>query len=195
MNKLGDLVINVTQKTIKGGLLSIGLHLCVIFAVAMSKWKQVYIDAAGTIPAWLDETPQIAVTFKNESGQIINWYNMKGYVNQKDYEEGGTMFGKTKPAGHQFVSSFGHDEQYLVNTKTKMRVENPAKSAECHRIFGEFCADAGIEVGSSSTVAELCQQVEGAEIGVMVRSNGRGTQVEVHYTCAASQAAEVEVEG
>jgi len=195
MNGLGNIVINFTQKTIKGGLLSIGLHLCVIFAIAQSKWKQVYRDAAGTIPCWLDETPQIAVTFKNDSGQIINWYNMKGYVNQKDYEEGGSHYGKKVPANHEFVSSFGHSENYLVNTKTKMRVENASKTAECLRIFGEFCVDAGLEVGGSDTVESIMQSLEGAEIGVMVRAKGNTSQVEVHYTCAAEQCEGVEVAG
>lgn len=161
-------VFTAVKKVLKGGLLSVGKHLTTI--------TDIVEDVATASANWADLTPQIKVVFKNASGTITQWFNMKGYKSIADFPTG------IAPKGFEFRSSENGNENYLVNIKTNKRVESDEKTAQAMKIFGEFACDAGIAEGEDFGIADVI----GKEIGVAVRDNNRGG-VEVHYTMPASR--------
>jgi len=158
------------KKVLKGGLLSIGQHLTTIASIVEAKPTE-DIDRQ-----WNDDTPQLEVTFQSEEGSIKKWYNLAGYKSKSDYPTG------VAPKGFEFRSSANGDENYLVNIKTGMRVQDEEKTATAEKIFCELANDAGIAEGEGFGISDLI----GKQIGVNVRDNNKGG-VEVHYTMPASR--------
>ena len=151
-------------KTIPGGsLLNPGEYIAKIKSVAETLSKPSSF--------WADRTPQVEVQFETEDEQTITqWFNLCGYENQADQPNG--VAGK----GHEFRSSENGAEQYLVESKSGIRIQSDAKTALAEKIFCEMANDAGINAGDSFSLSDLV----GKSIGVKVRAKGQS--VEVHYT-------------
>jgi hypothetical protein len=155
------------EKQIKGGLLADGEHLCTIESIKED------VAAPTKNGAFKDLTPQIAICFKNEDGIITQWVNTKGFMSKEDYPDG------KAPKGFEFRSSENGNEQYAVDIKTAMRVENTAKSEIGMKILGELANTAGFETGEDLDLEDLL----GREVRVVVHTvNG---QKRVHYTAKA----------
>lgn len=171
----------VTKKTFSDFKpMQVGPNECEITLVAEAKPK----DAP-----WKDVTSQLQVTFTNAEGeQLSKWFNFIGFAKYEDYANGK----KKVPAGHEFMSSEGGSEKYLVKTKTLMRVPNKERTNDAIRIFLEFLeeadvADEGTEFNSiADIIAYGMKNLEGAQLGVMVRTNGvddKGRdRHEIHHT-------------
>jgi len=116
---------------------------------------------------WNDVTPQVKAVVRNKTGFITIWFNLKGYKNATDFPDG------VAPKGHEFVSSENGNEEYLMNSKTKVRVEDEVRTEQAVSNLLDFAAKCGV-VGEFDFPDLLDKQV-----GVMVRE--RGTRVEAHY--------------
>lgn len=161
--------IIVKARVFLGALLSAGEHKVVISEIAETVSKP--------SDNWKDQTPQIEVKFKGENDRVLtHWFQLKGYKQAKDYPNG------KAPAGFAFRSSENGNEQYAVNIKTGNRVEDPAKTATCMNILGEFAATCGIaEETEINSTSELIEALQGAELGIKVRSRA-DDKVEYHYS-------------
>ena len=107
------------EKKFAGKLLEAGMHLVTVSAIVEDKPSH-----AADMP-WKDVTPQVKITVKNDNGFISSWFNLRGYKNVNDYPNG------IAPKGFEFASSEFGEEQYLISSKTKVRVESAEKSEGC----------------------------------------------------------------
>lgn len=157
--------------------MQVGPNECEIVTVADAKPK----DAP-----WKDITKQLQVTFENSEGEKLSkWFNFIGFDKREDYANGK----KKVPAGCEFMSSENGTEDYLVKTKTKMRVPNKARTEDAVRIFLEFLEEAGLaEEGTEfSSIKEIIdfayENLEGTQMGVMVREmKDDADKHEIHHT-------------
>lgn len=167
-------MFTVTKKKFADfNIMSAGLHKATISAFAETKPK---------IAPWSDITKQTQVTFENAEGAKISmWNNFIGYKNKTDFPDG------KSPKGHQFMSSEGHNENYLVNTATKARVVSEDRTNDAVRIFLEFLEESGtVEAGQEfESIDEIItfatDNLLGVEMGVKVRIND-DNKSEVHHT-------------
>ncbi len=167
-------MFTVTKKKFADfNIMSAGLHKAVISAFAETKPK---------IAPWSDITKQTQVTFENEEGAKISmWNNFIGYRNKTDFPDG------KAPKGFLFMSSEGHNENYLVNAATKARVISDERTADAVRIFLEFLEESGtVQEGQEfDSVDEIITfamtNLVGTEMGVKVRIND-DNKSEVHHT-------------
>ena len=167
-------MFTVTKKKFADfNIMSAGLHKAIICAFAETKPK---------IAPWSDITKQTQVTFENEEGAKISmWNNFIGYRNKTDFPDG------KAPKGFQFMSSEGHNENYLVNSTTKARVVSDERTADAVRIFLEFLEESGtVEEGQEfNSIDEIItfatEHLLGTEMGVKVRLNEQNKS-EVHHT-------------
>lgn len=162
------------KKILKGGLLQAGQHATEISEVSLVESEP--------STQWADRTAQLKVAFKNAAGSITRWYNTIGYKSISDFPTG------IAPKGFEFRSSESGNENYLVNIKTGLRVENDEKSETCATMLGELLEDAGIPAGtdfSDEATGEVdfeavAKALYAKPIGLMVKEdNGK---VNVAYT-------------
>ncbi len=154
-------------------IMSAGLHKATIVAFAETKPK---------LAPWSDVTKQTVVTFENAEGAKISmWNNFIGYRNKTDFPDG------KAPKGHAFMSSEGHNENYLVNTGTKARVVSDERTADAVRIFLEFLEESGVakEGDEFESIDEIIafatENLLDVQMGVKVRIND-DNKSEVHHT-------------
>ena len=160
-----------------GKLLGKGEHIVIVDTVAETVSKP--------SDNWSDQTPQLEVKFKNDEGTLTHWFQLKGFMQAKDYPNG------KAPKGIVFRSSENGNEQYAVDIKTNERIESEEKTETCMTILGEFAGACGLKEGSSITQKAL----EGAEVGIGVRLRA-DDKVEYHYSKpAADVKTSVETEG
>ena len=167
-------MFTVTKKKFADfNIMSAGLHKAIISAFAETKPK---------LAPWADITKQTQTTFENEEGAKISmWNNFIGYRNKTDFPDG------KAPKGFQFMSSEGHNENYLVNSTTKDRVVSDERTADAVRIFLEFLEESGtVDEGQEfDSIDEIIQfaaeHLVGTEMGVKVRINA-DNKSEVHHT-------------
>ncbi len=166
-------MFSVTKKKFDNAIMSAGLHKVEISAFSETKPK---------VAPWSDITKQTQVTFKNAAGEKISmWNNFIGYRNKTDFPDG------KAPKGFMFLSSEGHNENYLVNEKTKARVVSDERTADAVRIFLEFLeetgtAEEGAEFNSVDEIITFAlENLIGVEMGVKVRLNEQNKS-EVHHT-------------
>jgi len=167
-------MFTVTKKKFADfNIMPAGLHKAIIAAFAETKPK---------LAPWADITKQTQVTFENEEGAKISmWNNFIGYRNKTDFPDG------KAPKGFQFMSSEGHNENYLMNSETKKRVVSEDRTNDAVRIFLEFLEESGIvEAGAEfQSIDEVIQfaseNLIGVEMGVKVRIND-DNKSEVHHT-------------
>jgi len=166
--------IIVKARVFVGGLLSAGLHVVKITEVAETTSKP--------SDNWEDQTPQLEVKFENEEGnKITHWFQLKGFMQQKDYPKG------IAPKGVEFRSSENGDENYAVDKATGERIEDEAKTATCNTIVSEFTANCGIKEGTKiNSLNALIKAISNAEVGIMVRKRA-DNKVEYHYSKPASE--------
>jgi hypothetical protein len=156
-------------KLFAGKLLDAGMHLVTVSAIVEDKPSH-----ASDMP-WKDVTPQVKVTVKNAEGFISHWFNLKGYKNASDYPDG------IAPKGHEFASSEFGEEQYLINSTTKQRVENLERTEKALEGLLDFAVQCGIPAGTAFELKDL----EGKSLAVKVRAGDSSN--EVHFFTNASR--------
>ena len=170
--------IIVKAREFSGKLLSAGEH-----AVSISEASE---TVSKTSDNWDDQTPQIEVKFKNETGSLTHWFQLRGFMQAKDYPNG------KAPKGIVFRNSENGNEQYAVDLKTNERLEDEAKTDTCKRIIAEFLADCGVaEDTVIDSVAKAVKAMSGAEVGIKVRERGDG-KVEYHYAMSVDKVRDME---
>jgi hypothetical protein len=159
--------IVVKAREFSGKLLPAGEH-----AVSISEASETVSKVSDF---WDDQTPQIECKFKNEEGTLTHWFQLKGFMQAKDYPNG------KAPKGIVFRNSENGNEQYAVDLKSNERIEDEAKTDTCKRIISEFIADCGVPEGTKiKSVADAIKAISGAEVGIRVKERGDG-KVEYHY--------------
>lgn len=170
--------IVVKAREFSGKLLSAGEH-----AVSISEASETVSKASDN---WDDQTPQIEVKFKNETGTLTHWFQLKGFMQAKDYKD------QKAPKGFAFRNSENGNEQYCVDLKTNERVEDTDKTDTCKRIISEFLADCGVpEDTQIDSVAKAIKVMSGAEVGIRVKERGDG-KVEYHYAMPVAKVRDME---
>lgn len=170
--------IIVKAREFSGKLLSAGEH-----AVSISEASE---TVSKTSDNWDDQTPQIEVKFKNEEGSLTHWFQLRGFMQAKDYANG------KAPKGIVFRNSENGNEQYAVDIKTNERLEDEAKTDTCKRIISEFLADCGVaEDTVIDSIAKAIKAMSGAEVGIKVRERGDG-KVEYHYAMSVDKVRDME---
>jgi hypothetical protein len=161
---MNNLMITTAKKDFSNQL-PVGSHIVTVESILQTSAK-----AKGG--EWNDETPQIELKYKNETGSIKQWLNLQGF---KKYGE----LSAKEIASNKFTraSSENGDEDYAINKATGMRVEDPARTEKCMEIIAQVAGDI---VGSAGEDVNFFDLV-GSEVGIVVRA--KGTSTEVHYTC------------
>ena len=162
----------IVAKKVIGGLLSIGDHICSIVECGLEQSKEQ--------DNWSDRTPQLKVVAKNKTGQITAWFNLRGYKNASDFENG------IAPKGFEFRSYDENSEKFLVDKKTGKRVESPERTAKLLENVGNLAYAAGI-TEESIDIDALQTELLDATIAVRVRENSR-SQREAYYFMQAEEA-------
>ena len=170
--------IIVKAREFSGKLLSAGEH-----AVSISEASETVSKPSDN---WDDQTPQIECKFKNETGSLTHWFQLKGFMQAKDYPNG------KAPKGIVFRNSENGNEQYAVDLKTNERLEDEAKTETCLRIISEFIADCGVAEGTKiNSVADVIKAISGAEVGIRVKERADG-KVEYHYAMSVDKVRDME---
>lgn len=144
-----------------GPLLGEGDHAVTIESVAR-------VDAPVS-PDWADQTPQLAIKYKNEDGSITQWANLKGFVPFDELSAKDKASGNYEPRGKA---------QYAVDTRTNMRIEDPERSRQGRAYVAALGVDAlGLEKGTSFKPSALV----GESVGIHVSKNEMG-KLRVDYT-------------
>lgn len=164
------------HRQIPGGFFKEGEHLVVI--------ESATDDLARQTKEFSDRTPQVKLTYRNDSGVLSHWYNLKGFV-KLNKEENPKM---TAPEGYEYRQSSdeagnGIGEFYLVNSKTNERLEDKGATAIAMGIFAGVAGDAGIKEGEDFDLEDLI----GKSVGIKVRNRIDGRGPEIQYTMAAEK--------
>ena len=163
-------------RQIPGGFFTEGEHLTVI--------ESATDDLARQTKEFSDRTPQVKVTFRNDKGVLSHWYNLKGFV-KLNKEENPKM---VAPKGQEYVQATdeagnGVGEFYLIDSKSRARIEDKDATEIAKSIFAGIAGDAGIKAGESFDLEDL----KGKSIGIKVRNRIDGRGPEVQYTMLASK--------
>lgn len=144
-------------------VLGVGEHKCSI--------KQVFLATPKKSDLYTDKTEQIAVVFEDDNQRAITrWYNTKGFQLDADNPTHTDNQGRELP-------------NYAVDSNGK-RLEDPKKTEAAIRIIEQLGFDAGLreEFG--------LEDLEGKEIGIVVRRDDEFNVNKVAYTIPASQVKE-----
>jgi hypothetical protein len=165
-----------TARQIPGGFFTPGQHAVVI--------ESIMDEQSRVVKEWKDRTPQVKVTFRNDSGVLSHWYNLKGFKKLNKEENPKAI----APKGFEYRQASddagnGIGEFYLVNTKTGIREEDEAATETAMSIFSGMASDAGIAAGTAFDLEDL----KGRQIGIMVRNRAENGKVEIHYTMPAEK--------
>lgn len=94
-------------------------------------------EKKATLPAWSDETDQLAIVFQNKNGVDVRRFNGAGFV----------RFDEMSEKERKGFIRLG-DDGYAVNDQTKERLEDEERTAKCMRIVDQFFDACGLPVGS-----------------------------------------------
>jgi hypothetical protein len=131
-------------------LLPYGDHKVVIHNIKLT--SDIHLDltegklkSADQRPEWVDETPQLAVTYKGidpetgkVTGVITHRYNGLGYMRYSELTEAGLDPERYFAAG---------DEGYAVHEASRQRVPSDERTKQALNIVNQLCAAAGIPIG------------------------------------------------
>ncbi len=153
------------EKT-QGNLLGEGDHLVTIESAQ-------FVDAPVN-ENWNDQTPQLAVKYRNSDGVITSWLNMRGYRQFDELSAKDKASGKFEPRG---------DNNYAVDVKTGLRVEDPERTKQGLAYINALGIDAlGLKPGTSFKASDLVNE----EVGIHVEKNSQN-KLRVMYTMPAAK--------
>jgi len=153
-----------TAEKSQGPLLGEGDHRVTIESVARVE--------APENDQWSDQTPQLAIKYKNDSGSITQWANLRGFVPFDELSAKDKASGKFEPRGQA---------GYAVNVETNERIEDPERTRQGKAYVAALGVDAlGLQPGTGFKPSQLV----GEEVGIHVEKNKLG-KLRVMYTMHA----------
>lgn len=152
----------------QGRILGEGDHLVTIESVQ-------YVDAPAN-ENWNDQTPQLAVKYKNDEGSITSWLNRRGYVTFDELSPKDKASGNFEPRG---------DAGYAVDIRNgkNTRIEDPERTAKGVAYIKAMGVDVlGLAKGTTFKASDLVNE----EVGIHVERNQQGN-LRVMYTMSAEK--------